>query len=116
MKKLKMLNDEIESKLEELNELEIGSDEYSTAVDDLETLYKLSLENEKMNNDKNCKDKQFINQNITDFIKIGVEVAGIILPLVFYNKWMEEGLKFEETGAFTSSTFKGLIQKFKPMK
>lgn len=58
------------------------------------------------------------NEKKTDIIgkviKIGVEIAGIIMPLMFYNKWMEEGLKFEEEGAFTSSTFKGLMSKIKP--
>lgn len=58
------------------------------------------------------------NEKKTDIfgkvIKIGVEIAGIIIPLMFYNKWMEEGLKFEEEGAFTSVTFKGLMSKIKP--
>lgn len=58
------------------------------------------------------------NEKKTDIIgkviKVGVEIAGIIMPLMFYNKWMEEGLKFEEEGAFTSTVFKGLMSKIKP--
>lgn len=45
-----------------------------------------------------------------------VSVAGIVLPLMFYNKWMEEGMTFEETGVFTSSTFRGFLSKMKPGK
>lgn len=51
---------------------------------------------------------------ILELCKIGVSVAGIVLPLVFYNKWMKEGLKFEQEGTFTSQTFKGLLGKVKP--
>ena len=49
-------------------------------------------------------------------IRIGVDVLGVVLPIMFYSKWMVEGLNFETTGTFTSQTFKGLIGKFKPTK
>ena len=49
-------------------------------------------------------------------IKIGLETTAIIVPIIFYNTWMNKGFKFEETGTFTSSTFKGLINRFRPTK
>lgn len=49
-------------------------------------------------------------------VTIGVSVAGIIVPLVCYNGWMNKGLKFEETGSLTSATFRGFWGKIKPTK
>ena len=57
---------------------------------------------------------QLEKQSKDNYLKMGIEVAGMVLPLIFYASWMKKGLKFEETGAFTSTTFKGLISKFKP--
>lgn len=43
-----------------------------------------------------------------------IKSAEIIVPIMFYSIWMRKGLKFEETGTFTSQTFKGLINRFRP--
>lgn len=47
-----------------------------------------------------------------DRLKLCMEIAGLILPLVFCWTWMNKGLAFEETGVFTSTTFRGLFNKF----
>jgi hypothetical protein len=47
---------------------------------------------------------------------LGIEIIGIGLPLIFYASWMRRGFKFEETGTYTSTTFKGLFNRFKPTK
>ena len=148
----KLLNDAIQKCLETINSLNQDSEEYKKAVNNLETLYKLRLEEMKLIIDKEdkkekrsiedkhkcseieLKDKQLAKeidnadldrkskswqvnkQIIVEAAKIGVEVLGIMLPLAFYSNWMMEGFKFEETGSFTSTTFKGLFQKFKPTK
>lgn len=56
------------------------------------------------------------DSKIWNAAKTGIEVVGVIAPLVFYGIWMNRGLQFEEEGSFTSQTFKGLIGKFKPNK
>lgn len=81
-----------------------------------EEMTKAKEEMEMYNRFRNNEKKTDIIGKVIPVIKVGVEIAGIILPLVFYNKWMEEGLKFEQEGAFTSSTFKGLMSKIKPNK
>jgi hypothetical protein len=50
------------------------------------------------------------------YLKLGIEIIGIGLPLIFYASWMRRGFKFEETGTYTSTTFKGLFNRFKPTK
>lgn len=78
--------------------------------------------NEMIQNDSNNikKDeikqerKKMLNDNIGNYLKIGVQVAGIIIPTIFYGNWIREGLEFEKTGTFTSKTFTGLLSKIKP--
>lgn len=63
------------------------------------------------------KDKADLKERKIDrYVKIGIAVAELILPLAFYGCWMRRGLKFEETGTFTSTTFRGLFGHFRPTK
>ena len=138
----KMLDDRIEKQIEGINELDLASLEQGNAIDDLVKLYKLRIEESKNDADIIEKrearlmelDEKIISRNMESerealskkllaseqtrdrYVKIGVASAEIILPLVFYAAWMNKGFQFEETGAFTSTTFKGLIGKFKPTK
>lgn len=45
-----------------------------------------------------------------------IEIGGIIVPIVFYHSWIQEGLRFEQNGSFCSSTFRTLLGKIKPGK
>ena len=94
-----LLEKEIKTEIQNLSILETGSKEKSTAIDDLTKLYKLRIEEESR------KDR---------FLRVGVEAAGIILPLIFYGIWLRRGFKFEETGTFTSTTFRNLFNRFRP--
>ena len=49
-------------------------------------------------------------------IKVLVDGATVLVPIIFYNVWMKKGFIFEETGTYTSNTFKNLFSKFKPTK
>lgn len=67
------------------------------------------------------RDEQFKQRQLKDlaadrYVKIGVAAAELVLPLIFYGVWMKKGLKFEETGTYTSQTFKNLFNRFKPTK
>ena len=67
-------------------------------------------------NEEKLKQHQFNDQVIDRYVRIGVATAELVLPLVFYGVWMKRGLKFEETGTFTSQTFKNLFNRFKPTR
>ena len=67
-------------------------------------------------NEEQLKQHQLNDQVLDRYVKIGVATAELVLPLVFYGVWMRRGLKFEETGTFTSQTFKGLLNRFKPTR
>ena len=104
-----LLGEEIKEEIQNLSTLEPGSKEKSMAIEDLTKLYRLRIE------ELNKKDQ--LNEQVKDrYFRLGVEVAGIVLPLIFYASWMRRGFEFEENGTFTSTTFRGLFNRFKPTK
>lgn len=129
-----LLSEEIAAQIEALSDLQSGTKEKSTAIDDLAKLYKLRIEENKsvwdadekynrrvMDDESNNKDCDFKERQITEQVKdryfrVGIAAAELLIPLMFYGIWMRKGFKFEETGAYTSTTFKGLINRFRPTK
>ena len=118
-----MLEKEIKDEIQELSELQAGSKEKADAITNLATLYKVKIDDdkvqleveEKMNNDQ-LKLEDRAERNKDRYIKLGMEAAGIVLPLIFYAIWMKKGFKFEENGTYTSTTFRGLFNRFRPTK
>lgn len=106
------LDNEIQDLLGNLNDLEADGEEYSKITKNLDTLYKLKLEEEKNKSELTNNEKQ----NKFRIIGYVLEGAGIVLPLIFYGRWMKRGFKFEETGTYCSKTFMGLQKFFKPKK
>ena len=66
--------------------------------------------------EKTFQNRQVMDQMIDRCMRTGMDIAGLVLPLVFYGIWMNKGFKFEETGSFTSTTFKNLLNRFRPTK
>ncbi len=104
-----LLNEEIKYILEDLSNLPEDSEERTMMVDNLVKLYKLKIDENKNSEDSAAKKKD-------QYLGYGIDIAGIVLPLIFYGVWMGRGFKFEEKGTFTSQTFKGLINRFRPTK
>ena len=84
---------------------------------------KLDIEEISGNESLKLKTKELAQEIVRDamndkvkLIDLGVQAAGIILPIIFYGSWIKKGLEFEKEGTFTSTTFKGLISKLKIMK
>lgn len=120
-----LLGEEIKTEIRDLSTLGPGSKEKSTAIDDLAKLYRLRIEETKNEWDFNEKyytresdnilKKDQLEEQIKDrYFRLGLEAAGIILPMIFYAAWMKRGFRFEETGTYTSTTFRGLFNRFKP--
>lgn len=122
-----LLEEEIKSEFEKLKTLTPGSKEHSEAVDGVVKLYKLNIEETENDRafrlkcdestnadfDLSLRQEQARDDRLNRYLRVGVEAAGVVLPLMFYGIWMKRGFKFEETGTFTSQTFKGLINKFR---
>lgn len=140
-----LLDEEIKSQINTISGMDVDDANYSKAVDSLVKLHKLRIEETKTitdladrtykretdeeerkykreNDEKTCelseeiRQEQLLEQKKERYIRIGLDVAGLLVPIMFYSAWMRKGFKFEETGTFTSTTFRGLFGHFKPTK
>ncbi len=129
-----LLNEEIGKEIQALSSLNSGSKEKSTAIDDLTKLYKLRIEESKneweydekynrrvMEDEASTRDEEMKRNQLSEQIKdryfrLGIAAAELMIPLMFYGIWMKRGFKFEETGTYTSTTFRGLFNRFRPTK
>ena len=66
--------------------------------------------------DEHYKRSQLDEQVKDRYFKLGIAAAELLIPLMFYGIWMRKGFKFEETGTYTSTTFRGLFNRFRPTK
>lgn len=108
----KLLDDAIETEINNLNSAS-DKDEKSEVIKNLAALHKLRIEEIKTETEKAFQ----LDENTLDrYAKIGIAAAELVLPLMFYGVWMNRGLRFEETGTFTSQTFKNLFNRFKPTR
>lgn len=125
-----LLEDEIRSEITKLSSMEPGSAEHQKAADSLATLYKLNIEQTENDRafmekcDREATEAREVMIKIEELeerkkdriVKIIMEGAGLALPLIFYGIWMRKGFKFEETGTYTSTTFRGLFNRFRPTR
>ena len=129
----KLLDDAIETEINNLNSAS-DADEKSEVIKNLAALHKLRIEEiktkteieerserrimdkENHESDANLKEVQIHENTLDRYVKVGIAAAELVLPLMFYGVWMRRGLRFEETGTFTSQTFKNLFNRFKPTR
>lgn len=116
----------------ELYKLKIDEDKAATEADDKAARRDIDSadksERRKMESARNdneadiseremkLKERQLTEQNKERYTKIGIAAAELVLPLMFYAFWMNKGFKFEKDGTFTSTTFRGLFNRFRPTK
>jgi hypothetical protein len=111
-----LLEEEIKAEIYDLGDLQAGSEAKSAAIESLAKLYKLKIEETQGELDSYNKKSQLAEQVKDRCFKLGIAAAEIILPLIFYAVWMKMGFKFEENGTYTSTTFRGLFNRFRPTK
>lgn len=129
-----MLGEEIKAEIQNLSELEPGSDEKSKAIDELSKLYRLKieeikadaeredartrneLEREKLNLEIERKESQRKADKLDRWLNVGVQAGLGVISLIAYDIWHRRGLKFEETGTVTSPQTRNLISKMLPKK
>ena len=104
-----MLDEEIKSEIESLKGFDFESEERIVAVENLAKLYKLRIEEAK-------NAQEIVREKKNQWIRVVMDTAGLVLPLAFYARWMKKGFQFEKDGTFTSTTFRGLFNRFRPTK
>lgn len=123
------LNELIQKELVKMDGMSIGTDEYETASQSLERLYKLALQDarqqaeyvDQMNKDdierkrfeldKSHKAAELREQRKNNYMQLGLSAATALATMWFYNVWMKKGFQFEETGTFTSTTLREIRNK-----
>lgn len=119
-----LMDEEIQSQIKDLASFQTGSKEKSVAIEDLAALYKLRIEEVKAEMDLDDKidardsedryrQEQLKERTKDRYINLGIAAAGIVLPLIFNCVWMSKGFKFEESGTYTSTTFRNLFSRFR---
>ena len=115
-----MLNEELETELEELKKIKIGGDDYKAAVDGITKLADRMIELDKLNNeaeernknrevDAELKQAQLEATKKDNRVKNAISIAGILVP-IGVTIWGT--LKaFERDGTVTTLIGKGFINK-----
>ena len=108
----KLLDEEIEREITAIKSLDVK--ERGSAITRVTNLYNLRIEEDKAKIDYTAKQDQLADQVKDRYFRYGLEAVGIILPLICYGIWMKKGFQFEQNGTYTSTTFRGLFNRFKP--
>ena len=117
-----MLNEELETELEELKKMRLGGDEYKASVDGITKLADRMIELEKLNNeaeernknrevDAELKQAQLDASNKDNYIKNAISIAGILVPIGVTIWGTLKTFEFERDGTITTLIGKGFINK-----
>ena len=117
-----MLNEELETELEELKKIEIGGDDYKAAVDGITKLADRMIELEKLNNeaeernknrevDAELKQAQLEATKKDNRVKNAISIAGILVPIGVTIWGTLKAFEFEKDGTVTTLIGKGFINK-----
>lgn len=135
-----LLEEVITELLSNLEDAEIGEDR-NDAVNNLVSLYKLKIEEEKLDvdsddryyrrqsededrkedlrlkqEDLNVKQSQLNEQKIDRIVNAAMMLGTTLIGVFAYNSWYRTGLEFEKTGTFTSPMMRNLLSKMLPGK
>lgn len=122
MKLEELLNKEICEDLENLRDIEFGSDEYKTGIDSVTKLIDREVELRKIEVERldkiesrkaedEFKAKQMKDNRIDKIIGYVVNVAGIVIPVVVTIWGTKVSLKFEEEGTITTTAGRNFFNK-----
>lgn len=128
----KSLDEVIGLKLRNLVTLNYDSEAKSNAVKDVTELYKLRIEEAKLEAERADRERQLEEEKMTRmaenhlkheqlrsqakdrWVNLGIQVGLAIGGWVAYDIWNRRGLKFEETGTIVSPMTKNLLSRMLP--
>ena len=119
----KLLQEEIVSEIRNLEDLEMGSEDYTKSVDGLVKLMDRAIELEKFEADKakeessfDLKVEQLEHEKKDSKIRNYLTAAGIVVPSVITIWGVLKSFEFEQTGTVTTAIGRGFINKLLPKK
>lgn len=101
------LNDRIRKGLEEVEKTKIGTEERKCAVNNVVDLYRLRLEEEKIDSERD--DKLYARK-----YKLGLQTASVAVPNAIALGTVLLGFHFEKTGVLKSRTMQKVLGWVKP--
>ena len=111
-----LLDKELKSEFEVLEELEAGTEEYIRVVDGVAKLMDRAIEIEKLNLEHDEKIEQAKEEKKDRLIKNIMTAAGIIVPTIVTIWGTKASFKFEQEGTVTTIMGRGFINKLLPKK
>lgn len=111
-----LLAEEIEARIAQLKSMKPDSDEYKAAIDGIAKLTDRLIEIEKVNDERNDKDRNSVIDKKDRMIKNAINVAGIIVPAGLAIWGTLKSLRFEATGTVTTLMGRGWLNKLIPKK
>lgn len=122
-KNQKLLDEAIEREIMNLRNYRVNSEERSDTINSLTQLYKLRIEEEKIEQelaisarDEAMKQAELESKARDRLFNIGLQIGLTGLSLIAYNAWLNRGLKFQETGTFTDPMTRNLLSRIVPIK
>ena len=117
-----LLEKEILDKIEALNDMEAGSEEWKKTVEGLTKLMEKANERDKFKAEQQeqsrnrrmenyWREKQAKEEKIDRWVKNGIAVAGILIPVGVTIWGTLVSFKFEEEGTITTIMGRGFINK-----
>ncbi len=122
-----LLSKEILEEIEALSKMEVGSEEWRKTIEGLAKLLEKSNEMDKFKAEQkaqienrmlenNWREKQAKEERIDRWVKNGIAVAGILIPVGVTIWGTLISFKFEEEGTITTIMGRGFINKLLPKK
>lgn len=122
-----MMHEEIQSELEELGKIKVGTEEYKVAVEGITKLTDRVIEMCKSDREKEAKDRdreietnlkiqQMEDERKDRIIKNVIAVVGIAVPTAVTIWGTVKSIEFEKEGTITTIMGRGFIQKLLPKK
>lgn len=122
-----LLTEEIQAEIETLKGMELGSEPYKVAVDGITKLIDRSIDIEKYSAERKekaeekeleayWKERESAEEKKDRWIKDGIAIAGIVLPIIVTIWGTKASFKFEEEGTITTIMGRGFINKLLPKK
>lgn len=114
------LKAELDKEFDKLNALSPSDEGYKEATERFAKVYSLYLDEEKnqaeaefkklqIQNDKLMKEAQLSETKKDRWWRVGLGAAGLVLPLAIQTMWYKMGMKFEETGSFSSACSRSIF-------
>lgn len=110
-----LLDEAIETEIRNLEDCPEG-DEKVQAIKNLASLHSLRMKEIETEAEEEASKQKQKSDKIDRVVKIIIEGVETLVPLAFYGILFGQGLRFEESGTFTSTTFRSLLNRIRPTK